>query len=174
MTKRTLSKDDFFRTLKDWIAESKEALIDIYFPHSGSGGKLHMLNEETEIGDVFKKALAEGIKYQFRELVITCFRKKAFPVRGRMDEQLAEQIRATWKPERPFYIVDLGCVYPAELASIGDGNTRKELERNLAELLRTSRNTFIGFGEHPFDVDDWAEVHDADVMETRIEVPRKF
>jgi hypothetical protein len=77
-------------------------------------------------------------------------------------------MRSAWRGDRWYSIAELTKRYPDRLWILGSGATRQELESDLASLLTENRGRFVGFGEHPFDHDDWIEQDQIEAIVTEV------
>ena len=69
-------------------------------------------------------------------------------------------------------MVNLEDVFPELLRIIGSGETQHELENNSVILMTECKGNFIGFGEHPFDTNDWAARSGTEVIEITVGTPK--
>jgi|GEM_PF-6354544 len=165
-----LQKNEFRSKLEDWIRSSGDVLLDLYYPHSASGGTLYLLNDPAQVASVIDEA--EKAKYGDGTSILTAIRNKFYPLRGMVSRELIEQMRNAW-PGGCFSIVRLDSVWPQSLSCVGDGETREELISETEALLTEQPGAYLGFGEHPQDTDNWSDRHDAEVIETVVGKLRK-
>jgi hypothetical protein len=161
-------KDEFQITLQSWLQENGEVLIDIYLHHSGGGGTLYLLKSPTQAQTITDFAISLSERYGDGRATITAFRSGYYPLRERVDESFIEKMKATWQGERWYSIAKLEDVFPEPLSILGSGDTREELESDLADIVSRWTGHFVGFGENPFDSSDWAVRYHAEVIETTI------
>jgi len=161
-----LDKEQFRKTLEDWVRSSGDVLLDMYFPHSASGGTLYLLKTIEHIQKAISQA--EEAKYGDGTSILTAIRNKFYPLRGKVDEEFIKQIRAAWPGDRWYSIVDLNAVYPQELSFFGSGDSKELLNKELEELLSGQTGDYVGFGEHPMDTDDWCDRNDIEAIETTV------
>jgi hypothetical protein len=174
MKPRALDNDALRRELEGWIGSRGEALVDVYYHHSGGAGILYWLNAAGQVEAILSQAQADGQKYGDGLATVTAFRGGCYPLRGTAGEEFVERIRSAWPCGRWYSIADLETVYPEQLDTCGGGDTREELEDDLANLVAQKRGRLIGFGEHPFDHEDWMERNQAEVMETTVGTLKAF
>ncbi len=160
--------DEYQATLQSWIRESGEALVDIYLHHSGGGGTLYLLKLPDQVEATIERALSEAGRYGDGQATLTGFRSGYYPLRGNVDEPFIEKIQSAWGEERWYSMVSLEDVFPERLHIVGSGDTKQELERDLADLLADWKGHFVGFGENPFDTNDWAERNRVEVVKTTV------
>lgn len=148
--------------------------MDIYHPHSASGGTLYLLNSPEHVDALLQKAESDSARYVDRRARVTAFRSGYYPLRGTVDEAFIGRMRSGWPGDRWYSIVELTKYYPDSLLILGSGNTREELESELASLVTENRGRFVGFGEHPFDHDEWIETGQIETVVTEIKNPEIF
>ena len=163
-----LDHKDFRAALQTWIRESGEALIDIFLHHSGGGGTLYLLKSPDQVDSAIELGLSEAGQYGDGQATLTAFRSGYYPLRGNVEESFIEKIRSAWRGQRWYSIVMLEDLFPEKLCIVGSGDAKQELERDLAELLIDWKGRFVGFGEHPFDTDDWAERNHVEVVKITV------
>lgn len=160
--------DDFLTKLNNWIRENGEALIYIDLPHSGGSGNFYLLKSSDQLDGLVNFALSDARKYGDGRAIIAGFRSGYYPLRGIVDEVLIEKIRSAWLGNDWYSIVSLENVFPEPLSYIGSGNTQEEFENDLDDLLADWLNHHIGFGENPFDTDDWAIRNNVETIELEV------
>jgi hypothetical protein len=169
-----MTKEEFITCLRQWLQENGEVLINIYFPHSGGGGDEYLLKTADQIDSVIAFTLSQTEHRGDGQAIITAFSSNFFPLRGIVDEPFIGKIRSSWDGKRDFSMVTFEDVFPEPIRTIGCGYTHKELEEELAEILLDLKGVYIGFGEHPFDTDDWAERSGTEVIEITIGTLKRF
>lgn len=168
MQPRVLNRNDFRAELERWINAAGEALVDIYHPHSGGGGTLYLLTSVSHAEALLQQAEADAVRYGGSPARVTAFRSGYYPLRGTVDEAFIARIRSAWRGDRWYSIAELTTCYPDRLWILGSGNTRQELEAELANLLIENKYHFVGFGEHPFDHDEWIAQDQAETIVTEL------
>jgi hypothetical protein len=174
MKPRVLDSDTFRRELEGWITARGEALVDVYCHHSSGAGILYWLNAAGQAEAILSQAQADGQKYGDGRATVTAFQKGYYPLRGTAGEEFVNRMRAAWPGARWYSIADLETVYPEQLDVFGSGDTREELESDLANVMAQKRGRLIGFGEHPLDHEDWMERNQAEVIETTVGTLKSF
>ena len=169
-----MTKQEFLTCLHQWLKTNGEILIDIYFHHSGSSGTLYLLKTADQIDSIIEFTLSQAEHTGDGLATITAFSLNFYPLRGIVDEPFIDKIRSSWDGERDFSIVTFEDVFPKPIRNIGTGYTHKELEEELTEMLLYFKDDFICFGEHPFDLSDWAERSGAEVIEITIGTLKQF
>ncbi len=160
-----MTTDEFQATLQNWIRESGEALIDVHLHHSGGSGSLYLLKLPDQVQVAIEHVVSQAGQYGDGRATLTGFRNDYYPLRGNVDQSFIERIRSAWTGDRWYSIVSMEDVFPEPLNIVGGGETKQELEQDLAELLSDRRNHFVGFGEHPFDTSDWAARNRVEVIQ---------
>lgn len=163
-----MTKEEFQTTLQSWLQENGEVLISIFLHHSGSGETLYILKSAAQAENLSEFATSLAERYGDGKATITAFRSGYFPLRGSVNKPFIEKIQAAWKGERWYSIASLEDIFPEPLCTLGSGDTREELESNLAEIMLDWQGHIVGFGEHPFDTGDWAVRNHAEVIETTV------
>ena len=166
-----MTKEEFQITLQSWLQENGEALIDTYLHHSGSGGTLYLLKSPTQAESLVEFAVSFSERYGNGQVTITAFRSGYYPLRGNVDELFHEKMQSAWHGERWYSIASLEDIFPEPLRILGSGDTQEELESDLANIMSRWKGHFVGFGEHPFDTEDWAARHNVEVIEITIGKP---
>jgi hypothetical protein len=166
-----MMNEAFQTTLQSWLQENNEVLIDIYLRHSGHGGTLYLLKSPTQADTLtnFAKSLSE--RYGNGQVVVTAFRSGYYPLRGNVDKFFLEKLQSAWQGERWYSIASLEDTFPEPLRILGSGDTQQELESDLADIMSDWKGHLVGFGEHPFDTEDWAVRNHVEVIETTIGKP---
>jgi len=164
---RQADEREFVLELERWIASGGEALADLFLHHSGGVARQYLLKSAEDAGALFNLARTDGTN----GATLTGFRNGYYPLRGLVDESFVARARAAWPSGRWYHIVDLTRCFPEDLKSIGSGNTAEELEADLAALLTELRGRWAGFGEHPFDSEDWLDRHGVEAIETKVAPP---
>jgi hypothetical protein len=163
-----MTTDEYQATLQRWIRENGEALVDIYLHRSGGGGTLYLLKLPDQVEAAIEDAVSAAERYGDGRATLTGFRSGYYPLRGNVDEAFIEKIQSAWGGERWYSIASLEDIFPEPLRIVGSGDTQQELEDDLANLLSDWKGHFVGFGEHPFDTNDWASRNHVDVIETTV------
>lgn len=161
-----LEKEQFCATVEDWLRTSGDVVLDMYFPHSASGGTLFLLKNNENVQQAI--AQAEEAKIGDGTAILTAIRNKFYPLRGIVNEEFIKQIRAAWPGDRWYSIVGLNTVYPQPLSFFGSGDSQEILNKELEDLLSEQRGSYVGFGEHPWDTDDWCDRNDIEAIETTV------
>jgi hypothetical protein len=165
---RIVEIDEFLTKLNNWIQENGEALIYIDLPHSGGSGNFYLLKSSDQLDGLINFALSDARKYGDGRAIITGFRSGYYPLRGIVDEALIEKIKSAWDGKNWYSIISLEDVFPEPLRHIGSGNTQEEFDDDVDDLLADWLNYHIGFGENPYDTDDWAARNYVETIEVEI------
>jgi hypothetical protein len=80
-------------------------------------------------------------------------------------------MQLAWPDGKWYSIASLETTFPEPLHILGSGDTQDELESDLADIISAWKGHRIGFGEHPFDTEDWAVRHNVKVIETTLGTP---
>lgn len=70
--------------LNDWLTETGELYVDVYWPHSGNSGTAYFIRSMSDLNDL----VAEQT---WPEICFTIFRRLQYPVRGVANDELLEQ-----------------------------------------------------------------------------------
>lgn len=159
---------EFQSILINWIRENGEILVNIQLLHSGGSGSFYILKSAEQVEGLIKFAITQTNLYGDGRAIITGFRSDYYPLRGTLDEALIEKIRSAWSGKGWYSIVSLEDNFPEILSCIGIGNTQEEFNKDLVGLLEEWKNHYIGFGENPFDSDDWAIRNQVDSIQMEV------
>ncbi|MCB9453820.1 MAG: hypothetical protein H6672_20505 [Anaerolineaceae bacterium] len=141
--------------LSDWLEETGELYVDVYFPHSGNSGTAYFIRSLNDL-----KSLV--LLQNWPEIVFTVLRRLQFSLRGVADEQLLEKALQQIPDGHPYEIVNLR-YYPENRNFCGSGKSHDELRRELSEVF----GEIVGIGQEPdvfsgklsSNVDEVFEVH---------------
>jgi len=128
--------------LYDWLQETGELYVDLDRPHSGGDNSSTYFIDS--LAQLKKIVGAEG----HREISITIFRQKQYPIRGVVDESLVSEAIAYLRDGEWFSIVSLGDGPLAPCKIVASGDTQAELRQSFDEL----KGHTVRFGQNPFDL----------------------
>ncbi|MBI5670157.1 MAG: hypothetical protein HZC41_19345 [Chloroflexi bacterium] len=145
--------------LSDWLVETGELYVDIYWPHSGNSGSAYFVRSMKELRDLV-------VQQTWPEICFTIFRRLQYSIRGVANEQLLEQALRRIPDGQWFRIVSLDDYYPSQCAFRGSGNSHQELRNEFAGIVGEE----VGIGQDPFDVHDekWFSLHSDEVFLIRL------
>lgn len=150
--------------LYDWLQQTGELYIDLDRPHSGGdNSSVYFIGALAQL-----KEIVAGEKH--REVSITIFREKQYPIRGLADERLMRQALGYIPDGEWFSIVSLGDRASDPCKVVGFGDTHAELQGDFARLEGQS----VRFGRNPFDLRNsyFDEPDDAWVVTSNLHPPR--
>jgi hypothetical protein len=128
--------------LHDWLQQTGELYMDLNRPHSGGDNRsVYFISSLAQI-----KEIVSAEKH--REVSITIFREKQYPIRGVADEKLMKAAMRFLPDGQWFSIVSLGNAPSAQCNIVGFGDTHAELQENFVRLEGQS----VRFGRNPFDL----------------------
>jgi hypothetical protein len=135
--------------LSDWIADEGELYVDIALPHSGGSGTQYFVRSLQEL----KELVAQQ---DWPEIGITIFRRRQYPLRGVVDDELIAKALDYIHDNEWYKIVSAKDYYPSPCMFYGGGNSHTELRQQLQELA----GQLVGIGRDPFDYDTtWFRVN---------------
>jgi len=112
-------------SVKLWLESSGELFVEVYKPHSGSGGDFYIVNSLAQFEELVSKARPGSILFVLRE--------KQFPLRGIADDQF-KAAAMTLIPEGVWYLIIEPCTYSSSIFHITEGNSHSELIDDLDKL----------------------------------------
>ena len=131
--------------MKDWLLESREIFVEVYRPHSGSGGTVYVLNNFSQFDDLVTKCNPGSLCFVLRD--------KQLQIRGRVDDAFIDQALEEIADGQKYRIIEPNR-YPQAISSFGQGNSHSELEHDLRELQ--GLNVWTGF-DFCFPENYWIE-----------------
>jgi hypothetical protein len=136
--------------LNDWLEETGELYVDVYWPHSGGSSTPYFVRSMNDL-----KALVSQQPWP-REISFTIFQKLQYALRGIADNKLLEQALQQIPDGEYYSIVSLEAVYPSRCMFLDEGKSHVELRRGFSEVIGQR----VGLGQNPYDLDDeWFRAH---------------
>lgn len=129
--------------LSDWLEESGELLVDIYYPHSAGGSYQYFVNSIDELKQLIQKETCD-------EISITIFREKQYPLRGIASAEMLEKALTKVKEGEWYSIISFGDSFLNKIIILEASDTLSEMPVYFKELSGQR----IGFGQNPFDIYD--------------------
>jgi hypothetical protein len=125
--------------LSDWLAETHELLVIIYFPHSAGLQDIYFVESLPEL----RKVLSEQT---FPEIRISIFREKQFPLRGQVNNSFIEQALKSMADGKRYTIIKFR-KYPNPCEWVDDSESSQQIK----DALENLKDEFAGFGIDPFE-----------------------
>jgi hypothetical protein len=135
--------------LGDWLNDTGELYIDVYWPHSGGSGVEYVVRSLPDLKRVVSNHAGQ-------ELILTILREKCYPLRGLVNDDLIAQAMQLIQDGSYYEILDWGKLldvdkpFPGVGTTLEDGNTHDELQEHLAGLIGRE----VAVGTNPFDYHD--------------------
>jgi hypothetical protein len=130
--------------LYDWLQETGELYMDLDRPHSGgSNGSVYFFGSLSELKGIVSQEA-------WREVNISVFRAKQYPIRGIFDARLLA-VALAQIPDVQYFSILSGAdsaLRPCEV--IGWGDSHEELREEFARL----EGRQVRIGQNPYDLHD--------------------
>ncbi len=141
--------------LHDWLSESGELYVDLYYPHSGGSGPKYFVRSLHDLKELISQQTHP-------EIEISIFRRLQYPLRGLADDSLLERALRMIPENHWYQIVSLDDYYPLPRNFLGCGDSHSELRQEFDKV----RGRNVGIGTDPFDYHDtsWVYTHANEVM----------
>jgi hypothetical protein len=141
--------------VKEWIAVSKELLIELYQPHSGGGGTWYLVTSFAKFHEMAAKVPSGAVLFILHQ--------PQFLIRGVVDDDLIKRALDEIQDGEWYTIAELK-FYPAPLSYLGNGNSRTELRADLGDC----RGMVVCLGKEP-DLPEqyWVKNDDEDIIIAR-------
>ncbi len=130
-----------------WLNAFGEVLVVPYYPYSGSSGTLYFITSLSDYYEMVEKAPAGEVS----GAVFFIYRPPRFPLVGSVEDGFIQQALSEVQDGTWYLIVATDDHYPAELSRYGEGNSRRELEREFEDC----RGERVRFGELPLGPEAW-------------------
>ena len=109
-------------TLQKWFASTGELFVELYRPHSGTGGDFYRLLSYADYQNLMERADPGAIVFVSRD--------RHFPLRGIVDDAFIRHCLEEIKDGESHLIIRPSA-YPETIDYLGDGNSHAELKRDL-------------------------------------------
>src|SRR5689334_1814225 len=113
--------------LSDWLDESGELYVDVYWPHSGGGSTPYFVRSLRDLKELIKQQT-------WPEIGITVFRHIQYPLRGIADEFMITKALQQIPDGEWYRIVSLEEYYPSSCGFRGSGDSHAELRQDILSL----------------------------------------
>ena len=137
-----LLADAHWAYLRDWLAASRELMVDIYLPRSPSSSSKWFVRSLADIRSLVRRQ-------HWPEIVITIYRECPYSIRGVADEQLLRTALQAIPDNTSFSIFAPGQYYPKLGCYLGGGDTHEELTHELR--LHKGAQVILGADPDPSD-----------------------
>lgn len=139
--------------LEEWLEDSQEVFVDLYYPHSGASGTFYFVASLAQFDELASTARS-GAR-------LTLLRQRQFPIRGIADDTLLNRAVDEIQ-DGEWYLIVEPVFYPAELSYLGVGDSHEELVEDLKDLWGTS----VCIGTEPDIPAYWVENEADDTLVT--------
>ena len=124
-----ISIDDpaFRQTIENWLQESSDLFVEVYYPHSGGNGRLFLVRTIQDFEKLVSEARSNAVIFVLRNL--------QFPIRGMVDDSLIAQAIDTVGLTEAYDIVS-PVFFPVELQYLEESGsaTRAQYLQDLENL----------------------------------------
>lgn len=136
---QALLSDHNLALLGDWLVETHELLVMINLRHSGGLSQTYIINSILDLRELL-------CAQTWPEIVVSIFREKQFPLRGRVTDLFIENALEMMADGKRYMIIKLR-TYPDPCAWVDDGNSNQQMKESLEE----QKDEFVGVGSDPFE-----------------------
>ncbi len=125
--------------LSDWLLETHELLVYIYFPHSGGLQDIYVIESLPELRKILSAQTSP-------EILVYIFREKQFSLRGQVSKPFIERALASVFEGKRYMIIKFR-KYPELCEWVDESNSSIEIKK----ILENQEGETIGFGIYPFE-----------------------